>query len=34
MDYLFMLDNSFSGAVCIGYNHLIIIIGSNIMEFV
>ena len=34
MDYLFKLDDSYSEAVHIRYNHLIIIIiiGSNIKE--
>ena len=32
MHYLFKLDDSFSRAVYIGYNYLIIIVGSDIME--
>ena len=34
MDYLFNLGDFYSDAVSTGYNHLIIVIGSNIMEAV
>ena len=34
MDHLFKLNDSYSEALYIGYNYLIIIIGSDIMEAV
>ena len=32
MDHPFRLEDPYSEAVCMGYNHLIIIIGSNNMD--
>ena len=34
VDYLFKVNGSYGKTVCIGYNHLVIIIGYTIVEAV